>query len=104
MAQKGSPNVASVPSPLMPAGVYVGDGRIAVEQVPCPEPGPDEVLVEIAECGICGSDLHSVLERYAKQGAILGHGWSGVVAAAPSRSDWSAGDRVVGNPAPGCGV
>jgi (R,R)-butanediol dehydrogenase/meso-butanediol dehydrogenase/diacetyl reductase len=87
----------------MPAAVYVGDGRIAVEEVPCPEPGPGEVLVEIAECGICGSDLHMVLERYAKPGAILGHEWSGTVASAPSDSGWSPGDRVVGNPAPGCG-
>jgi 2-desacetyl-2-hydroxyethyl bacteriochlorophyllide A dehydrogenase len=87
----------------MPAAVYAGDGRIAVEQVPCPEPGPGEVLVEIAECGICGSDLHMVLERYAKPGAILGHEWSGIVAAAPSGSGWSPGDRVVGNPTPGCG-
>ena len=88
----------------MPAAVYVGDGRIAVEEVPVPEPGPGEVLVEIAECGICGSDLHMVLERYAKPGAILGHEWSGVVATAPSGSGWSPGDRVVGNPSPGCGV
>ncbi len=96
--------MCSVPSELMPAAVYVGDGRIAVEEVPRPEPGPGEVLVEIAECGICGSDLHMVLERYAKPGAILGHEWSGIVAAAPSGSGWSPGDRVVDNPAPGCGV
>jgi len=89
---------------MMPAAVYVGDGRIAVEDVPRPEPGPGEVLVEIAECGICGSDLHMVLERYAKPGAILGHEWSGVVASAPTGSAWTAGDRVVGNAARGCGV
>jgi (R,R)-butanediol dehydrogenase / meso-butanediol dehydrogenase / diacetyl reductase len=88
----------------MSAAVYVGDGRIAVEQVPRPEPGPGEVLLEISECGICGSDLHMVLERYARPGAILGHEWSGTVVAAPSGSGWSPGDRVVGNPAPGCGV
>ena len=87
----------------MPAAVYVGDGRIAVEHVPRPEPGPDEVLIEIAECGICGSDLHMVMERFAKPGAILGHEWAGTVAAAPRASGWSPGDRVVGNPAPGCG-
>ena len=88
----------------MPAAVYVGDGKIAVEEVPCPEPGPGEVLVEIAECGICGSDLHMVLERYAKPGAILGHEWSGIVASAPGGSGWSPGDRVVDSPSPGCGV
>jgi (R,R)-butanediol dehydrogenase / meso-butanediol dehydrogenase / diacetyl reductase len=88
----------------MPAAVYVGDGRVAVEEVPRPEPGPGEVLVEIAECGICGSDLHMVMERYAKPGAVLGHEWSGIVAAAPADSGWSPGDRVVGNPSPGCGA
>jgi (R,R)-butanediol dehydrogenase/meso-butanediol dehydrogenase/diacetyl reductase len=87
----------------MSAAVYVGDGKIAVEQVPCPEPGPGEVLVEIAECGICGSDLHMVFDRYAKPGAILGHEWSGIVAAAPDDSGWTPGDRVVGNQSPGCG-
>lgn len=87
----------------MPAAVYVGDGRIEVSDVPCPQPGPGEVLVEIAECGICGSDLHLVLERYAQRGAVLGHEWSGVVAFAPPGSRWSQGDRVVDNPAPGCG-
>jgi 2-desacetyl-2-hydroxyethyl bacteriochlorophyllide A dehydrogenase len=88
----------------MPAAVYVGEGRIAVEEVPCPEPGPDDVLLEIAECGICGSDLHMVMERYAKPGAILGHEWSGTVVSAPSGSGWSPGDRVVGDATPGCGA
>ncbi len=95
--------VAGVSSASMSAAVYMGDGKIAVEQVPCPEPGPGEVLVEVAECGICGSDLHMVLERYARPGAILGHEWSGVVAAAPGDSGWAPGDRVVGNSSPGCG-
>jgi (R,R)-butanediol dehydrogenase/meso-butanediol dehydrogenase/diacetyl reductase len=61
------------------------------------------VLVEVAECGICGSDLHMVFDRYAKPGAILGHEWSGVVAAAPGDSAWVPGDRVVGTSSPGCG-
>ena len=63
----------------MAAAVYVGDGRLAVKDVPVPDPGPDESLVEIAACGICGSDLHLVLEKYARSGAILGHEWSGLV-------------------------
>ena len=89
---------------MMQAAVYVGDGTMTVQDVPRPEPGPGEVLVEIAECGICGSDLHMVLERYAKPGAVLGHEWSGIVASASSGSGWAPGDRVVGNPSPGCGV
>jgi (R,R)-butanediol dehydrogenase/meso-butanediol dehydrogenase/diacetyl reductase len=71
--------------------------------VPTPEPGPGDVLVEVAECGICGSDLHMVFDRYAEPGAILGHEWAGVVAAAPDGSGWNPGDRVVGNSSPGCG-
>jgi 2-desacetyl-2-hydroxyethyl bacteriochlorophyllide A dehydrogenase len=97
-------SLGSVTTEMMPAAVYIGEGRIAVEEVPRPEPGPGEVLVEIAECGICGSDLHMVMERFASPGAILGHEWSGTVASAPSGSNWSPGDRVVGNPTPGCGV
>ena len=88
----------------MPAAVYVGDGRIAFEEVPRPEPGPDEVLVEITACGICGSDLHMVLEKYARPGSILGHEWSGIVTTAPGDSGWVPGDRVVGNAAAGCGT
>jgi (R,R)-butanediol dehydrogenase/meso-butanediol dehydrogenase/diacetyl reductase len=87
---------------LMPAAVYVGDGRLAVEEVPVPEPGPGELLVEIAACGICGSDLHLVLEQYARPGAVLGHEWSGrVVAGGPSEG--VPGERVVFEPTPGCG-
>jgi (R,R)-butanediol dehydrogenase/meso-butanediol dehydrogenase/diacetyl reductase len=93
-----------VPSELMPAAVYVGEGKIAVEHVAIPDPGPAEVLVEIAECGICGSDLHLVMEKYATPGSILGHEWSGVVVSGPSGSAWAPGHRVVGDPSPGCGT
>ena len=43
-----------MPPELMPAAVYVGEGKIAVEHVAIPHPGPGEVLVEIAECGSAG--------------------------------------------------
>jgi len=96
--------MAAVPSALMTAAVYVGDGRIAVEEVPTPEPRPGELLVEVAACGICGSDLHLVFERYARPGAILGHEWSGFVTSAEGAGPgWSGGERVVFNPTPGCG-
>jgi 2-desacetyl-2-hydroxyethyl bacteriochlorophyllide A dehydrogenase len=95
----------TVPSDLMTAAIYRGDGRIEVDEVPVPVPGPGELLVEVAECGICGSDLHLVFEQYARPGAILGHEWSGTVVAGngvgPGRP---SGARVVFNPAPGCGV
>lgn len=87
----------------MPAAVYVGDGRLAVEEVPIPEPGPGELLVEIAACGICGSDLHLVLEQYARPGAVLGHEWSGLVVNG-GPSEIGPGERVVFEPTPGCGL
>ncbi len=33
-------------------------GKFAIAEVPRPEPGEHEVLVRIAACGICGSDVH----------------------------------------------
>ncbi len=65
----------------MPAAVYTGDGAIAVQELALPGPGPDEVLVEVSHCGICGTDLHLVLEQYARPGSVLGHEWAGTVAA-----------------------
>ena len=89
---------------LMEASVYVGDGALEVRDVPVPEPGPGEVLIEIAECGICGTDLHLVLERIARPGTVLGHEWSGTIAAiGPDVEGWSVGARVVCGPEPGCG-
>jgi 2-desacetyl-2-hydroxyethyl bacteriochlorophyllide A dehydrogenase len=88
----------------MPAAVYVGDGAVEVRSVPVSEPGPGEVLVEVSHCGICGTDLHLVLEKYARPGTILGHEWSGTIAAIGGAVDgWELGARVVCNPTPGCG-
>ncbi|MGH9078496.1 MAG: zinc-dependent alcohol dehydrogenase [Acidimicrobiales bacterium] len=94
--------MSTVGADLMSAAVYVGDGRLTVKEVPVPDPGPGELLVEVAACGICGSDLHLVLEQYARPGAVLGHEWSGrVVTGGPS--DPRPGEPVVFEPTPGCG-
>ena len=88
----------------MPAAVYVGGGDIAVRELPVPAPGPGEALVEVSHCGICGSDLHLVLEEFARPGSVLCHEWSGTIAAVGDDiSGWEIGTRVVGNPEPGCG-
>jgi threonine dehydrogenase-like Zn-dependent dehydrogenase len=99
---------AGVPD-RMRAAVYVGDGRLEVHELAVPEAGPGQVLVEVSHCGICGTDLHLVLERYARPGSVLGHEWSGTVAAVPAPapggevSSWHPGQRVVVGPSPGCG-
>ncbi len=88
----------------MPAAVYVGDGDIEVQHLPVPDLGPGDALVEVSHCGICGTDLHLVLERFARPGSVLGHEWAGTIAALGSGVDgWELGARVVLDPTPGCG-
>ncbi len=81
-------------------------GYLRIETVPRPEPEPDEILLRVRNCGICGSDLHAV--KYGLQmpaDAILGHEFSGEVAALGSRVDgWHVGERVVSLPYMSCGV
>ena len=69
-----------------------------------PEPGAGEVLIEIAQCGICGTDLHFVLGRIARPGTVLGHEWAGTIAAVGADVDGMGGrgPRRV-RPEPGCG-
>jgi (R,R)-butanediol dehydrogenase / meso-butanediol dehydrogenase / diacetyl reductase len=88
----------------MPAAVYLGDGEIAVRELDVPTLTPTEVLVEVSHCGICGTDLHLVLERYARPDSVLGHEWAGTIAAIGTDvRGWDIGTRVVQNPTPGCG-
>ncbi len=88
----------------MPAAVYLGDGDIAVRELDVPDVAADQVLVEVSHCGICGTDLHLVLERYARPNSVLGHEWAGTIAAVGADvHGWEVGARVVQNPTPGCG-
>ena len=89
----------------MPASVYVGDGELEVQTLPVPEPGPDQALVEVSHCGICGSDLHLVLERFARPGSVLGHEWAGqIVALGDGVDGWEIGAPVVADDLRGCGA
>ena len=93
-----------VPAAMMPAAVYKGDHTIAVEEIPVPEVGPQQVLLEVSHCGICGTDLHMVMEDWGRPGTTGGHEYSGVVVrVGRDVDDWSIGDRAVGGPLPGCG-
>src|SRR3954468_861162 len=57
----GVSDVSNLPA-VMPAAVLHGKGQIAVEDVAVPALGQDQVLVEVSHCGVCGSDLHMVLD------------------------------------------
>ena len=88
----------------MPAAVYKAAGEIQVEQVPVPEVGAEDVLVAVELCGICGSDLHMVLEGWGVPGSWHGHEWIGAVAAVGDGvTRWKPGDMVVGGPGLRCG-
>src|ERR1700688_859238 len=90
---------------VMAAAVYDGAGVLTVRDIPVPSPGPDDVLVEVSHCGICGTDLHLVLGDIARPGSVLGHEWSGTVAAVGAGvAGWAVGDQIVATPDPGCGV
>lgn len=87
----------------MRAAVYQAPRVIEVQDIPIPELGPDDVLVEIDYCGVCGSDLHFVIEGWSAPGRVHGHEWSGRIVALGSAVDgWQVGDHVVGGPTP-CG-
>ncbi len=88
----------------MPAAVYRGRGVVEVEERPVPAPGEGQVLVEVGHCGICGSDIHLVVEGWGKPSTVAGHEFSGVISAlGPGVSGWEVGEVVVGGPSPRCG-
>jgi L-iditol 2-dehydrogenase len=67
---------------------------IRIEEVPTPTPGPDEMLVKVVSCGICGSDI---VEWYRLPRAPLvpGHEIGAeVVAVGQAITKFSPGDRV----------
>src|SRR3984957_7226837 len=84
----------------MPAVVLTADGRVAILDRPRPTLQPDQVLVEVDMCGICGSDLHaSQLPQVYRGDCILGHESTGRVAAVGDEvADWAVGQRVAVNP------
>jgi len=80
---------------------------LVLEEVPVPEIGPQDVLIEVKACGICGTDLHIAREGTiptAKVPITLGHEIAGVVVAVGAEvRDWRAGDRVAVYPHEPCG-
>ncbi|MBA3709641.1 MAG: alcohol dehydrogenase catalytic domain-containing protein, partial [Planctomycetes bacterium] len=67
----------------MKAVVYVERGTLALREVATPEPGPGQVRIRTAACGICATDLEMIAGApRVRCPAVLGHEWSGVVDAA----------------------
>jgi len=89
----------------MPAAVYQRPGVVEVEERPVPRPGPGQVLIEVDHCGICGSDIHLLLDGWAgKPGLVAGHEYTGTIAALGEEVEgWAIGESVVAGPSPRCG-
>jgi len=88
---------------------FYGIGKpLEIEDRPIPEPRAGEVLVQIAACGICASDVHMFDGTLPTRGTppfIPGHEASGVIAGTGTGVDaWREGDRVAIYPGKRCGV
>src|SRR5450631_4193955 len=80
----------------MRAGVFREKGVVRVEEVPVPEVGAGEVLIKVAACGVCGTDIKKIFQRYVEPPQILGHELAGtVVAIGLGVTKWKLGDRVM---------
>lgn len=83
-----------------------GDAFVTTRPVPDPQAG--EVLLQVAGCGICGSDVHAVAAmpgfEWVQPPVTLGHEFTGTVAAVAAGSRFAVGDRVVCMSVQGCGM
>ncbi len=90
---------------MMMAQVLHAVGDMRFEPVPRPHAGPGQVLVHVAFCGVCGSDLPRTFVKGTYHfPTIIGHEFAGTVAACGEGvDDLAPGDRVVVFPLLWCG-
>jgi (R,R)-butanediol dehydrogenase / meso-butanediol dehydrogenase / diacetyl reductase len=86
----------------MKGAYYVGKGAFEVREGEIVRPAPGQVRVEVAYCGVCGSDLHVFrghLDNRVRAPQVIGHEASGTVAEVGDGVEgFAAGDRVVVRP------
>jgi L-iditol 2-dehydrogenase len=74
-------------------------GSVEIREIEKPAIGEDDVLLEVGNAGVCGSDLHQWNANQSWQvnyPVVLGHEFAGTIAETGSRvTQWKAGDRVV---------
>ena len=88
----------------MKAAVYQGAQQFEIRDIDRPKPHPHQVLVQVAQSAICGTDVHAFMYDLAPPGHVLGHEISGRIAELGADVEgWAVGDRVVaggGDPPP----
>jgi L-iditol 2-dehydrogenase len=91
----------------MKAAIYPGKGQpIVIETLPDPEPGPGDVVIRVARCGICGTDVSFTKGGLFDFGenAQFGHEYAGeIVAVGRDVTRFRAGERVAVLPSVACG-
>src|ERR1700731_1891501 len=81
--------------------------HLEIVEVSRPMLGPGEVLIQVAACGICGSDVHGYDGSSGRRipPIVMGHDAAGIVAAVGSEvSGFAVGDRVTFDSTVYCGV
>jgi 2-desacetyl-2-hydroxyethyl bacteriochlorophyllide A dehydrogenase len=88
----------------MKAALISAPGKVEVTEVEDPVPGPREVVVEVAACGLCGTDLHILHGEFAPTLPIVpGHEFAGrIVAVGSAVIERRVGDRVGVDPTLSC--
>ena len=88
----------------MQAALITGKELIEFVDFDDPSPEPEQIVVDITYCGICGTDIHSFQSDGAAWPSTCGHEWTGFVSKTGSSVDrLSEGDRVVIAVPPSCG-
>lgn len=91
----------------MKAAYYEGGKVVKAGKGAMQKPGPGEVRIEVAYCGICGTDLHIFqghMDQRVRMPQIMGHEMSGTIAEiGEGVAGWEIGDRVVVRPLDPCG-
>jgi L-iditol 2-dehydrogenase len=80
----------------MKAQVFRGVDQLSYEEIPVPEIGPDEVLVQVKVVGLCQSDIKKIKYPLYEPPRIFGHETAGTIAAIGAEvQSWQVGQRVV---------
>jgi (R,R)-butanediol dehydrogenase/meso-butanediol dehydrogenase/diacetyl reductase len=84
------------------AAVTTEQHGFEVIEIPDPTPGPGELVIRVAACGVCGSDIKA--QPFMPAGMVMGHELGGaIVAVGSGAGDWRAGTKVAVLPVISCG-
>src|SRR5579871_5614838 len=90
----------------MKAAFYPGEGKpMLIDELPDPEPGPEEIIIKVHRCGICGTDLSMTKGEMWDYGAgQFGHEFAGeIVALGKGVASFRTGDKIAVLPSGACG-